>query len=160
MFDPMLDCFYRFDGLTLQPGNKTAGFTVQVRTDALRSFRFPVTDDALDLLMRDIEQRVANSGLLPADALGYLRILFEPGSAVPRAFVVDPMFGGSVGADPDELPRVLAADDSEEQWPLVAYTPHNLDQPAQALVLMVMVVAWAEWAGVQRALNERGAGHG
>lgn len=146
MYEPLLSCFYRFDGLSLIPGNKTAGFTAQIRLDALRTFLVPADDDDRERLMQDIEQRLMHAGLIPVNSLRYLRVMFHEGTAVPRAFVVDPMFGGSLGADPNELSKALTTADPSELWPLIEYTPHNLDQPQQALALVVMVTAWADWA--------------
>lgn len=155
MFEPLLSCFYRFDGLSLTPGNKTAGFTAQIRLDALRAFLVPVSEEDRQRLMADIEQRLTHAGLIPTESLRYLRVMFHESTAVPRAFIVDPMFGGSIGADPDGLSKALAAEDPSDRWPLIDYTPHNLDHPQQALALVVMVTAWADWATTLALRHQR-----
>lgn len=139
--------FYRIDGLYLVPGNKTAGFCFSVSTQALADLiQIQVPTIELERLMSGIHQRIVRVGGSAHEAGQQAEILFVEGTACPRAFVSDPMFGGSLGADPETFSRLQRPDRLDWIGPEVDYTPHNCDTPAQSIVLVVMVQSWAEYA--------------
>jgi hypothetical protein len=141
------DFFTRVDGLSLVPGNKTAGFVGVVSTEALRILReIPVGNDEVVALLTRMRERLLNAKLIPKRALNGSGVSLLAGSACPRFFVTDPTFGGSIGADPDDLDRLDKPEAFDYIGPTTDYTPHNVDTPAQALALLVMFETWAEWA--------------
>lgn len=138
--------FHRFDGLGLAPGNKTAGFDLVVSTEVLQRLQnLPVAPAAYAHLFQQIQERLRNSGLLSSAELERVLIAFVPGTWCPRYFATG-REGASVGADPSELERLPARDALEWIGPTLAYTPHNVDSPMQALALVIMVETWAEQA--------------
>lgn len=79
-------------------------------------------------------------------AVGSASIGFYGDTGCPRFFVADPMFGGSIGANPETFSRLLRHDALEWLGPTVDFTPHNVDTPKTALALMLLAQTWAEWA--------------
>lgn len=138
--------FHRFDGLRLTPGNKTAGFDAVVSTEVLKRLREqPMTEAASTQLLEQIRERVSNAGLLAESELARCGVGFVEGSWCPRFFATGPE-GASIGAVPSELERLLACDALDWIGPTLSYSPHNVDSPAQALALVVIVETWAEQA--------------
>ena len=57
------------------------------------------------------------------------------------------MVGGSLGLDHREVEDILDQQLEPQYRPAkLCYSPHNVDAPTQALILMLMVSTWAEWA--------------
>lgn len=139
--------FTRIDGLTLEPGNKTAGFCLVVSVPAAHVLStLTVSAEELQRLRTDALQRVRNSGLLSGDDADDCGIEFFQGSSIPRYFWVNRNFAASMGADPSDLSDIAHPVCARELGPELSYTPHNCDAPQHALVLMILVQAWAEWA--------------
>jgi hypothetical protein len=139
--------FTRIDGLTLTPGNKTAGFCLSVSVPAAHVLStLAVSAEELQRVRSDALARVRNSGLLTGDAVDDCGFEFFNGSSLPRYFWVSRMFAASIGADPTDLADVANATRARDLGPELSFTPHNCDAPAHALVLMILVQAWAEWA--------------
>jgi hypothetical protein len=141
-----MNFFTRIDYMTLKPGNKTAGFFLAVAVSALKTLStVTVTEEERARLLEDARTRVRRAELLPdtlVDGCGFELLT----GGVPRYFWVDRMFSGSLGANPDELDKVSRPDQVEWLGEEMEYTPHNVDAPKQALVLMILVQTWAEWA--------------
>lgn len=139
--------FTRIDGLTLTPGNKTAGFCLSVAVPAAHVLStLAVTDEELKRVRDDALERVRNSGLLSGDAVDDCGFEFLAGTSLPKFFWVNRMFAASIGADPTDLADIRDASRARDLGPELSYTPHNCDAPQHALVLMILVQAWAEWA--------------
>lgn len=139
--------FTRIDGLTLTPGNKTAGFCLAVSVPAAHVLStLAVSDEELQRVRADVLQRVKNSGLLTGAAVEDCGFEFYQGTSLPRYFWVNRMFAASVGADPSDLADIVDPARARELGPELCYTPHNCDSPQHALVLMILTQAWAEWA--------------
>lgn len=140
---------HRIEGLSLTPGNKTAGFDALISTEVLKRLReLPVDSKVQAELLATMRERVLTADLLPRELADRCGVVLVEGTLCPRFFVTDPTLGGSVGADPNELERLERDDAVEWIGPTMAYTPHNVDTPAQALALLVMVETWAEFARV------------
>lgn len=147
--------FTRIEGLDLTPGNKSAGFVFSVSVPALRQLAtVEVSDEAWARLNACAIERVTRAGLVSAEQAAAGGLARYQGSAVPKSFWVDPGFAGSLGADPEWLSFALNADGLEEALleHEVEYTPHNVDTPQQALVLLILVQTWSEWAAAQLQL--------
>lgn len=139
--------FTRIDGLTLTPGNKTAGFCLSVSVPAAQVLSTQtISEDEMERVRTEARLRVRNSGLLSGDAADDCGFEFLNGTAVPRYFWVNRMFAASVGADPGDLADIVDASRARDLGPELSYTPHNVDAPVHALVLMILVQAWSEWA--------------
>lgn len=138
---------YRFNGFDLVSGNKAAGFGVSLPTDMLGALaQIKVSEDRVVTLHRMIQDRLANAKLLPKPVIRECGVLLLDASACPRAFVADPVFGASIGADPGTLLRIRDGEGVESFGPEIEYTPHNTDSAKQALALAIIVATWAEWA--------------
>ncbi len=149
--------FTRIDGLDLTPGNKSAGFVFAVSAAALRQLAGAVVPaEAWARLNASAIERVVRSGLISAEMASGCGLAQYQGSAVPRSFWVDPGFAGSLGPDPEWLSFVLKAEDIEGALleHEVEFTPHNVDTPQQALVLLILVQAWSEWAAAHLQLAQ------
>lgn len=96
--------------------------------------------------MSGIHRRIERVGGSVREAGQQAQIMFVEGTACPRAFIADPLFGGSLGADPEAFGRLQRPDRLDWIGPEVEYTPHNCDTPDQAIILVVLVQAWAEYA--------------
>lgn len=139
--------FTRIDGLNLTPGNKTAGFCLSVSVPAAHVLStLAVSEEELRRVRADALQRVKNSGLLSTEDAEDCGFELLNGTSLPRYFWVNRMFAASVGADPADLAEVADAARARDLGPELSYTPHNCDAPQHALVLMILVQAWAEWA--------------
>lgn len=140
--------FHRLEGLTLLAGNKTSGFSLILDAAAAQEMaNQPVKPSWLTSLQETIEKRVARSGLVnKEDPVRYGVELFQD-SLCPAYFYTDKAFGGSVGADPTDQGRLLEGESGLSYiGPFFDYTPHNVDMPSQAMLLMLMIETWAEWA--------------
>ncbi|MFK4706113.1 hypothetical protein ABIC83_002952 [Roseateles asaccharophilus] len=138
---------YRLNGFDLESGNKAAGFGVSLPTDQLGMLaQIKVSEDRIVSLHRSIQARLANAKLLPKPIIRECGVMLLDGSACPRAFVADPVFGASIGADPGTLQRILDGEGVESFGPEIEYTPHNTDSAKQAIALAIIVATWAEWA--------------
>lgn len=146
----MADFFYRFDGLNLIPGNKASGFVVHIATDAMMKLhKIPVAAEQYQALIMNMRERVARVSILSTKLSCKLGAEMFNGSACPAYFTTDPIFGGSVGANPNELVHLSKLDALEWIGPTMTFTPHNIDTPQQALALMIMLETWGEWAHAQ-----------
>jgi hypothetical protein len=142
-----LDFFYRIDGFDLVPGNKTAGFVFLVDTMAMKRLRgVEMARKEWEDLMQRMHERVARSGLVSKKQVKQCGVAFAGLSCCPLMFTTDPTLGGSIGANPEELARLEEAGGEEYIGPSVDFTPHNVDSPAQAMVLLILVQTWCEWA--------------
>ncbi|KVP17072.1 hypothetical protein [Burkholderia ubonensis] len=139
--------FTRIDYMNLMPGNKTAGFHLAVSVPALQILgKVAVTEEERARVLEDAQERVRRSELLAEELIEDCGLELLDGSAIPRYFWVNRMFGGSLGANPDELDEVRNPERAQWMGPELHYTPHNVDAPKQALVLMILVQTWSEWA--------------
>lgn len=147
----MSEFFHRIENLSLVAGNKRSGFVLVVSADAARRLmKIKFAESEYTSLSESIRDRVIQSKLLPKKLAKHIGIQPWDGSAFPLNFIIDPMFGGSVGAFPHELEHFSYHEKEEgvEEFD-VRFTPHNVDTPNQALALLIMVEAWAEWASCQ-----------
>jgi len=158
----MHDFFYRFDGLDLISGNKTAGFCVEMSTATLKALlNVAVSAEDYQSLIVQMRERLERADLLPEIQRRSSGIMLLEGTAVPRVFTTDPMLGGSLGANPEEL-AWLRDKDNYQEWLGVSlsYTPHNVDVAKQALTLVLLVQTWAEWAHMKLQRHEHARQHG
>jgi hypothetical protein len=147
--------FSRIEGLSLTPGNKSAGFNAVVSTDVLKRLReMQISEEQHTHLLMRMRERILNAKLLPKKQLGRCGVVLDNGSWCPRCFITDPAFGGSIGADPSELERLRAQDAMEWIGSTMTYTPHNVDVPSAALALLVMFETWAEMARLQLLMEK------
>ncbi|MBU9200108.1 hypothetical protein KTD31_01655 [Burkholderia multivorans] len=158
-----MNFFTRIDYLNLVPGNKTAGFVLAVSTQALKALAaISVTDEEVHELNRRARERVSRAGLLPATLVEDCGFELRLGG-VPSHFWVSQMFGGSIGARPEELSWLSVPEKAEWLGEELEYSPHNVDTPAQALVLVILSQTWAEWAQgklrAQQSLRRKDEGH-
>ncbi|MEX3983927.1 hypothetical protein AB4Y45_33620 [Paraburkholderia sp. EG287A] len=153
LFKPKLrDFFYRIEGFNLFPGSKTAGFVLFVATEALARLRdVKVSVEEYQALQMRALERISRIDKLPKKLASRARIGLYPGTAIPARFVTDEMFGGSIGADPEDIGRLAeqGAEAIERIGSMVEYTPHNCDAPVQALMLHILVQTWGEWASAE-----------
>ncbi|KVP75237.1 hypothetical protein WJ96_05630 [Burkholderia ubonensis] len=160
-----MNFFTRIDFMTLQPGNKTVGFFFAVSVPALQALStVAVTEEEWQRVLADARTRVRHAALLPEELVEECGLELYQGTAVPRYFWVNRMFGGSLGAQPEELGYISEPARAEGLGPELSYSPHNVDTPAQALVLMILVQTWSEWASgklmlVQEKLSRKEGGH-
>lgn len=150
MLKPKLrDFFYRIEDFNLLPKQKAAGFVLVVATEALaRLHDVFVAEEEYLALQNQVQKRISRIPNMPPSYQKSARIAFHLGTAMPRAFVADDVFGGSIGADPQALEKVASygADAVQHVGSTVEYTPHNCDSPLEAMMLHVVVQTWAEWA--------------
>lgn len=143
----MMHFFYRFNHMSLIPGSKQAGFTVEFSTSVLKELSATPRDPGvLQSLTVEMRGRLLRAALLPKAATLQSCIQFREGSFCPLGFATDPVFGASVSADPEEMRLLPRPDALEYIGSTMTFTPHNVDSPRQALALVVMVETWAEWA--------------
>lgn len=147
----LADFFYRIDGFDLRPGNKTAGFTLSVATAALQQLQHTnIGHVGQGRILEDARQRLVTSGMVSKTMAENGSIAFWGESACPRFFMGIPSFGGSIGANPEELSQLVLST-RDPRAPLeslpgeIVYTPHNMDSPKEAFVILVLVQAWAEY---------------
>lgn len=145
-----MNFFYRFEGLDLSPGNKTAGFVMLLAPEALLKLaRTPLTRAQQDEINEDARQRLLRAGLVSKRALPSSGIVFYEQTACARYFKTDPMFGASIGCDPVNFSKAQAPDALERLGSVVEYTPHNTDTAKQAMALWVLAQTWTEWAALR-----------
>lgn len=150
-----MNFFTRIDYMTLKPGNKTAGFFLAVAVPALQALSTVTVSEEEQLrLFADAQTRVRNSGLLAKELVEDCGLELYQGTAVPRYFWSNRMFGGSLGAQPEELGYLVDPARVEGLGSELTYSPHNVDTPASALVLMILVQTWSEWAWGKLLLAE------
>lgn len=139
--------FHRIEGLTLRDGNKTAGFVLSISTAAMIELcKRSATPAQQAAVMVDARERLARSQLLAKPLLSKSGIAFHGSTLVPRVFLCDPAFGGSIGADPEVFPRLQLADALDWLGDEIHYTPHNCDTAQMALALVILVETWVEHA--------------
>lgn len=144
--------FYRIDGLGLTPGNKRAGFVLAVETGALQKLvRSKIGRAWQQKIIQHAQERLLACGLVSKTMSRQCGITFWEDSACPRYFSGIPCFGGSIGADPEELSQLASPEHdprSSLEWlpQEICYTPHNMDTPKEAFVIMMLAQAWAEFA--------------
>lgn len=139
--------FYRMHGLDLMPGNKSAGFVLSVDTAALHELtHIDVSLDDQDRLVDRARERAARAQLGSKALRESMGLWFLGDTPVPRVFSTHPSFGGSLGADPETFSRLKGAGSVEFIGPEVDYTPHNVDRPVDAMLLMMLAQTWGEWA--------------
>lgn len=139
--------FHRIDGLSLVDGNKSAGFVLSVSTPALVALAKVKVEPAVQArIVERAKERIAQAKLLPKALLKGTRIVFWENTLVPRVFAADPMFGGSIGANPETFSRLDRTDQAAWLGDEVDYTPHNCDNGKEALALMLLVQTWSEFA--------------
>lgn len=154
--------FYRIDGLSLAAGNKSAGFSVEVRVKTLLELsKTPMDPKIHESLMEQMRERILNAGVLPKRIVQHCGFALRKGSCVPLMFTTHPAFGSSLCGDPNFLEALSDIDDKEFSDVLavyddlddtsISYTPHNVDSPGHALALLIMFETWAEWAYLQLA---------
>lgn len=137
----------RFDGLDLFPGNKTAGFSLYVTTEAMVGLARLVVDTTVQQrVVRDAKDRIKRAVLLPDSLIDDARIGFVGNTLCPRFFTTDREFGGSLGAGPDVFGHISRADAAEYLGDQVEFTPHNVDDAKTALALMLLAQTWSETA--------------
>lgn len=137
--------FHRMEDLTLVEGNKTAGWTLVVDSRALLALaHIKVNPETQIRVIEDAKARITRGKLMSKAMLKHAGIAFWKDTLVPRFFQGDPMFGGSIGADPETFSRLERLD--ARMWLLdeVAYTAHNTDTAKMALALTVLAQTWSE----------------
>jgi len=141
--------FYRFEGFDLIRGPKAAGFVLVVATEALARLHAVevAVEEYQQLQMRALE-RISRIEKMKKTLLSRAQLVLFPGTAMPMRFVTDPVFGASIGAEPETLGRLAeeGVQAVEHVGSVVEYTPHNCDTPVQALMLFILAQTWAEWA--------------
>ncbi|MBK3780292.1 hypothetical protein G3A43_08480 [Paraburkholderia aspalathi] len=153
------DFFYRIEGFDLSPGWKTAGFTLIVSTEALvRLKAVEVSVEELQTLTTNGLERIARANILPKKMVQRGRIALFEQSACPLMFTTDPTLGGSIGARPDELRKLVDDDALVALGTTVEYTAHNCDAPGQSIALMILAQTWAEWAYTKLLIQDSNAG--
>lgn len=141
--------FYQILGLDLVPGNKSAGFVLSVDTVALQQLaRIQVSKDDQARVVARARERAARAQLGNKGLRETMGLWFLDDTPVPRVFATHSSFGGSIGADPETFSRLKAADFLERIGEDVHYTPHNVDSPVDAMLQMMLVQTWGEWAAV------------
>lgn len=142
--------FYRFDGLDLIPGNKTAGFAMLLDSVAfVRLGELKCSEEQQARVNEEARARVLRAQLISKRYVEACGIVFFEDTACPRYFVSDAAFGASLGCDPENFGRMQHPEALSWLRTYVEYTPHNTDSPKQALALLVLAQTWAEWAGVK-----------
>lgn len=141
---------YRFEYYDLTNAPKQAGFVFVVPSATLIELSsIETTPEQVERLADMCKTRLHN---LYAAKMVRKRLLDSAGIAlhgttpVPRFFTADPVFGGSLGADPETFSRFHAPNALEWLGPEVDYTPHNVDTATTAVVLTVLAATWGEWA--------------
>lgn len=161
-----MNFFTRIDCLNLTPGNKSAGFFLAVSVRALQVLStLAISEDEKQRLLAEARTRVRNSGLLASELVDECGFELLEGTAVPRYFWVNRMFAASIGAEPTELADIFEPARARSLGEELGYTPHNVDSPQHALVLVILVQAWSEWAwphllAAGEQVKIEGDGHG
>lgn len=148
-----MDFFTRIDFMTLEPGNKTAGFLFNVAVPAIEALNtVQVSEAEWAQLVADSQLRLRRAGVLSDELVAESGLGQFKGTAVPRSFWVGRTFAAGLGAEPSELEEAATPESAPYLGPELAYSPHNVDAPAQALGLMILVQTWSEWAWAKLAL--------
>lgn len=141
----MMFHFTRIEHFTLQPGNKTAGFTLAVSRDALAHLiRQTNQQHSQKCIVESARERMLNSGLFDEGMASSASIEFYKDTLCPRVFGIYDMFGGSISADPDVYDKLLDPNYAQRLYYEEYYTPHNVDDPRSAMGLMILTQAWTE----------------
>lgn len=137
----------RVIGFDLTPGNKSAGFVLSVDTVALNELAHaPVSEKVQDDVVLQARMRAERARLGSKLMRSGMGIWFLEDTLVPRVFSSHSCFGGSVGADPETFSRLKSADFLQMIGSDTEYTPHNVDAPVDAMLQMMLVQTWSEWA--------------
>lgn len=135
---------YRIHDFDLLPGNKAAGFMLSVDAKALRELsHLSVTRPEQLAVMKRARERAQNAGLGNDTFREAMGIQFYAATPVPRFFSA---LSGSIGADPEAFPKLQKPGFVQSMAHGIEYTPHNVDAPMEALLLMLLVQTWGEWA--------------
>ena len=141
---------YRFEHYALTNGPKQAGFVFVVPSPILLELStIETTPEHVARLAEMCKDRLHNlyaARMVRKRLLDSASVTLLGTTPVPRFFSADPIFGGSLGADPETFSRFRAPNALEWLGPEVAYTPHNVDTATTSVMLTVLVVTWAEWA--------------
>lgn len=138
---------HRIQGLHLTSGNKTAGFLLALDTEALRQLRqLPVTLEENQTLLIRMRERVLRAKLMKKSLIDQCGVGFFEHSSVPLMFTTCSMFGASIGASPEELQHLAKENAVDYIGEVCRYTPHNADTADQALILLILIETWVEWA--------------
>lgn len=141
---------YRFDYYHLALGQKQGGFALAIPTETLVGLQtMSCTQEEHDRLQAMCTQRLDNlcqaKMLKKAQTKGH-RITLWNFTPVPRVFCADPVFGGSLGANPQVFEQLSHPDALTWIGDEVEYTPHNVDSPVAAMIMTVQIATWGEWA--------------
>ncbi len=141
---------YRLEGYTLTNASKQAGFVLSIPTNTLALLAAQkTTEKQTERLQQMCDERLRNlweAKMIRKGLLKSAHVRLWENSPVPRFFTADPIFGGSLGADPETFARLRSAESVGWLGNEVDYTPHNVDNAVGAIVLTVLVATWAEWA--------------
>lgn len=141
---------YRLEHYALTNGPKQAGFVLCVPSSTLLELStIETTPGQVARLAEMCKDRLHNlyaARMVRKRLLDSASVTLLGTTPVPRFFSADPVFGGSLGADPETFSRFRAPNALEWLGPEVAYTPHNVDTATTSVMLTVLVVTWAEWA--------------
>jgi hypothetical protein len=142
-----MDFFYRIDSMSFTPGWKTAGFVAVLSTKALRHLRsLPMNKEAFQTINMTARERLIAAKILPKKMVAECWIMPFENTWAPLMFTTDRTFGGSIGGQIEDLQRLEQDDVLEWVGPVVSFTPHNCDTPAQSLALLILFQTWAEYA--------------
>ena len=135
---------HRIEGFDLIPGNKRAGFLLVVDTSTLRRLSaVAASDSEIEALVYKARARAERGRIGTKIMRSAMGVHCYNGTCVPRVFNV---LSGSVSADPEVFAHLSSPIAHARLDVEVEYTPHNVDAPAEALLLMILVQTWAEWA--------------
>lgn len=143
---------YRLENYVLTNAPKQAGFVLSIPTSTLALLAtLDASQAQTEQLQKMCDDRLHNlweAKMIRKNLLKSAHVRLWERSPVPRFFTADPVFGGSLGADPETFGRLRSADSNTIGWlgDEVAYTPHNVDTAVGAVILTVLVATWAEWA--------------
>lgn len=150
---------YRLESYVLTNAPKQAGFVLCIPTSTLGLLsKLRVSEEQAQHLQKMCNTRLHNlweAKMIRKSLLKSAHVRLWENSPVPRFFTADPIFGGSLGADPETFGRLCSPETMAWLGDEVAYTPHNVDNAVGAIVLTVLVATWAEWAQGQLYLMPR-----
>jgi hypothetical protein len=142
-----MDFFYRIDALSFTPGWKTAGFVADMSTKALRYLRtLPIDTESFQAINMTARERLIEAKILPKKMVAECWFIPYENSWAPMMFTTDRVFGGSIGAQAEDLERLDREDVLDHAGPVISFTPHNCDTAAQSLALLILFQTWAEAA--------------
>lgn len=148
--------YFSFEGVTLTPGNKSAGFNAGLPAETVRALHaLPLNPERAAQFQQRLQEVLARAGVA-AGLVKHSGVAFYQDTVLPLVFVQDGMVGGSLGLTHREVEDILDPDLEPQYRPAeLWYTPHNVDAPAQAIILMLVVSTWAEWATDELLLAAR-----